>query len=182
MPSWLRAQTGLSRTASHPSPPLWLCDAPGNDLMQGWSLAPREPAAPGQGAGHRASQQQQARPQAQKGSPGPALWGRNRNSVHNCPAADQLHVKRTLRENVCSLDIMLNFIFVFQNICGKFIKFFFFEKNLNSLLRSKFHKVMVLMNRPVGKMKSKVLFLQNRTFLYRKCPEVSETALQIYFA
>ena len=107
---------GCHELLSTPSPPLWLCDALGNDLTQGWSLAPCEPAAPGQGAGHRASQQQQARPQAQKGSPGPARWGCSRNCVHNCPAADQLHVTRTLRENVCSLGIMLDFISVFQNM------------------------------------------------------------------
>lgn len=115
---------GCHELLSTPSAPLCLHNALGNDLTQGWSLAPRRPAVPGQQAGHRASQQQQqARPQVQKGSPGPACWGRTRNSAHNCPA-DQLHVKRTLRENVCLLEIMLNFISVFQNLCGKFIKFF----------------------------------------------------------
>ena len=114
---------GCHELLSTPSAPLCLHNALGNDLTQGWSLAPWRPAVPGQQAGQRASQQQQARPQVQKGNPGPACWGRTGNSVHNCPAG-QLHVKRTLWENVCLLEIMLNFISVFQNLCGKFIKFF----------------------------------------------------------
>ena len=91
---------GCHELFSTPSPPVWLWDALGNDSAQGWSLAPLEPAAPGRRAA--------ARPQAQKGTPGPGGPTRNSSTVSG-PHQQQLrqpprckselHVKHAFREN-----------------------------------------------------------------------------------
>lgn len=80
---------GCHELFSTPSPPVWLWDALGNDSAQGWSLAPLEPAAPGRWA--------TARPQAQKGTPGPGGPTRDSSTVTGTHQ-QQLRQLRATRE------------------------------------------------------------------------------------